>query len=185
MEAYDPDEMMAEARRQRLLVEQMTAPLDEAAFAAAPAPGGWSVGQCLEHLALINEVYLDAIEGAAQRGRVAGHMAAAGGRRRGHGWLGDAFVRSLEPPVKLKGRAFAATVPAGRSRAQVLRAFFAAQDRLMLAIDAARGLDFARVRMSSPFFRLLRLSLGQAFGAVLAHNRRHIRQAEDVLERKV
>ncbi|HUF12458.1 MAG TPA: DinB family protein [Longimicrobiales bacterium] len=184
MEAYDPDEMIAEARRQRRLVERMTASLDEAAFAAAPAPGGWSVGQCLEHLALINQVYLDAIEDAAQRGQGGPHGRGRRRKRR-HGWLGNAFVRSLEPPVRLKGRAFAATVPQGRSRDQVLSAFFAAQDRLVLAIEAARGLDFARVRMSSPFFRLLRLSLGQAFGAVLAHNRRHIRQAEDVLERKV
>src|SRR6516164_4689892 len=30
-----------------------------------PAPGSWSVGQCLEHLCIMNEVYLPPISGRA------------------------------------------------------------------------------------------------------------------------
>lgn len=184
-DAYDADAMIAEARRQRVVVETMTAPLDAASFAARPPRGGWSVGECLEHLALINRTYLDAVDGAVQRGRAASLTVAADRRPRRHGWLGDAFVRSMEPPARVKFRTFKATTPEARPRDEVLSAFFATQDRLVRAIEAARGLDFARVRMSSPLVRWLRLSLGQAFGAMLAHNRRHIRQAEGVLERKV
>ena len=59
--------------------------------------------------------------------------------------------------------------------------FMAAQDRVLRTIEAARDLDLRRARMRSPFFKPLRLTLGQSFGAILAHNRRHIWQAEGVL----
>ena len=182
---YEPDTLETEARRQRRQVEAMTASLDDAAFSRAPRPHAWSVGECLEHLTLINATYMDALDEAVARGRAAGHTRERSTRAKRHGWLGDRFVRSLEPPVKLKGKAFKSTIPRRLPRAEVLRDFMATQDRLIGAIEASRDLDYARVRMSSPFFKPLRLSLGQSFGAMLAHNRRHILQAEMALERKV
>ena len=181
MATYEPDSMITEARRQRLEVEALGARASDVAFASAPEGGGWSAGECLEHLTLMNRIYLDAIDEATRRGRAAGRKVVPDGPPKRHGWLGDAFVRSLAPPATLKTRTFRRTVPARRPRADVLRDFMATQDRLVSTIDGARDLDFSRVRMSSPFFRLLRLSLGQSFGAMLAHNRRHIAQAEAAL----
>lgn len=185
---YDPLDLAAEAMRQRTVVEELAAPLDDAAFARRPDHGGWSVGECLDHLTLMNRVYLDAIDDAMRRGRARGlTREAAKGRRSGrHGWLGDAFARSLEPPPRIRTPTFRRTTPqAPRARADVLADFLSTQDRLTRAIESAGDLDLARVRMRSPFFALLPLSLGQAFGAMLAHNRRHIWQARRVLDRSV
>ena len=179
-EQYRPDDLIAEARRQRVQAETTAALLDDAAFTRRPTPDRWSVSECFEHLALINEIYLDAIADAVARAP-GGKPAAEGAKRaRRHGWLGDAFVRSLEPPPRLKGGAFKATIPTRSGKAEVLPRFLAQQDRLIRVVTETRDLDYARVRLRSPFFKLLRLSLGQAFGAILAHNRRHIWQAEGV-----
>lgn len=185
---YDAAAMQAEAQRQTSHVRERFARLDDADFARRPPADGWSIGECLEHLALINSIYLDAIDGVIRDARERGLTAAAfeSKRPKRHGWIGDAFVRSLEPPPRLKGGAFRRTIPdPQRSRAAVLADFLGTQERLARTIAVARDLDFARARMRSPFFRLVPLSLGQAFGAVLAHNRRHIWQAERILERKV
>ena len=178
--AYDADALQVEARRQRAQVEATAAPLDDVTFAQRPEAHRWSFGECLEHLALINTIYLDAID--ATIGRARGDDALRAGKRsRRHGWLGDAFVRSMEPPPRMKSGAVKGTKPLQRPRSEVLTEFLAAQDRLIRTIGEARELDLARVRMRSPFFKLLRLSLGQAFGVLLAHNRRHIWQADGAL----
>ena len=41
-------------------------------------------------------------------------------------------------------------------------------------MEEARGVDLGRARMSSPFVKILRFSVGAAFGILLSHNRRHI-----------
>ena len=182
MPLYDIDAMLAEARRQRGQVESLSAPLGDREFKWRPDGNRWSVGECLEHLALMNGIYLDAIDVAAARTRDAGLFVEPTEKATGHGRIGDAFVRSLEPPAgRLKGRAFAPTVPEQKPKAVVLRRFLETQDRLVGTLEGVRDLDLRRARMRSPFFRLLRLTLGQSFGAVLAHNRRHIWQAEGVL----
>lgn len=185
---YDAAEMAAEARRQRAHVLGMTSPLDAETFAWRPATRKWSVGECLDHLTLMNRIYLDSIDEVLGPARQSAPEASrrASERRARHGWMGDVFVRTLEPPPRLKVPTFARTTPpAQRDRDVVVDEFVDTQDRLALTIDAARDLDLAGVRMRSPFVRMLRLSLGQAFGAMLAHNRRHIWQAERVLERRV
>ena len=183
--SYEADAMVEEARRQRTRVDALFAPLDSATFARRPGPERWSVGDCLDHLTLAMTAYLDAIEELAPRARERGLIAEAARqkrRRHRHGWLGDAFIRSLEPPPRFKSRTFKAIMPQGRARDVVLPLFLGTQDRLIGSIEATRDLDLARVRMRSPFLRLLPLSLGQAFGAMLAHNRRHLWQAEGVLQ---
>lgn len=182
MPLYDVDAMLAEARRQRGQVESLAAPLRESDFEWRPDGGRWSVGECLEHLALMNGVYLDAIDAAVASAREAGLRAELSQDDLRHGRIGDAFVRGLEPPPgRMKGKAFARTLPGQKPKAVVLPTFLETQDRLIRTLDGARDVDARRTRMRSPFFKLLRLTLGQAFGAVLAHNRRHIWQAEGVL----
>ncbi len=44
-----------------------------------------------------------------------------------------------------------------------------------------RGVDLGRVRFRSPFFALLRFSLGAGFEMLLAHDRRHLWLAREVM----
>ena len=56
----------------------------------------------------------------------------------------------------------------------VLASFRECQGRLAQVAEEARGVDLGRTRISSPFLRILRFSVGAAFGILLSHTRRHI-----------
>src|SRR5690242_20184202 len=57
-----------------------------------PRPGAWSVGQCLEHLRVANEVYLRAISAALENGR----LGRVGEVRLG--WFSRWFIREYIAP---------------------------------------------------------------------------------------
>ena len=53
-------------------------------------------------------------------------------------------------------------------------------DETSTLLDAAAGLEWQRLRLSSPVSPLLRLNLGDAFTILANHDTRHMRQIERV-----
>ena len=149
-----------------------------------PADDRWSIAECLEHLVLTGEVYLGALDEVIERGRSRGRT--AGGRYR-PSRIGRWVARSLEPPPGLKlpapGMVRPELEPAeawGDGRGDPLTAFLDLRKGFRERLLAADGLDLGRIRMSSPFFALVRFDLGSAFRIVAAHERRHLWQARQV-----
>lgn len=56
------------------------------------------------------------------------------------------------------------------------------QNQFSECVAAAEGLDLRRLRLPSPAIPLLYISLGAWFEAILAHERRHLDQAERILD---
>ena len=85
----------------RLRTEALLARVpDDAAFNRQPGDGGWSVGQCLDHLNQMNRLYFGAIRGALSRAQ----------RRRApvtaplvSSWFGNWFAASMEPGTRKMG----------------------------------------------------------------------------------
>src|SRR5712691_830504 len=77
--------------------EALVAGLSEEQGRRGPAGGGWSVAECLDHLATGNRVYLPPMQEAANRARMRGKHRSRPARP---GLLGRLFVGSLEPPPK-------------------------------------------------------------------------------------
>lgn len=92
-----------------------------------------------------------------------------------HPWATMRFAGIMEPPPRRRVRTFRTMVPDPETKGASAREDFCAlQVRLVGLLERARGLDLGRVRFGSPFFRLLRFSLGTGFATILAHNRRHL-----------
>ena len=151
-----------------------------------PTDDRWSIAECLEHLVLTGDVYLEALDEAIGRGRSRG-LTADGPYRPSR--IGKWVARSLEPPPGLKLPAPGIIRPElepeqARSdeRADPLTAFLDLREGFRKRLRAADGLDLGRIRMSSPFLRLLRFDLGSGFRIVAAHERRHLWQARRVRE---
>jgi hypothetical protein len=149
--------------------------LAEAAGTWRAAPGSWSVAECLDHLAVANTVYLDAMEPTAREARARGRL-----RRRPAlpGPIGRWFVNSLEPQAGLKLKAPGKIRP--RSSPPLLEAsaaFQASQDRVRVFLHANADLDLAGVRFPNPFIRGVRFSLATGLHVIPAHERRHLWQA--------
>jgi hypothetical protein len=142
---------------------------------------GWSIAQCLEHLATANTVYGEPMRRAIDAARAAGWTRKAPSRP---GIFGAWFIRSLEPPVKLRQRAPGKIRPSsGLPREEVLRRYRDAHALVRGLIRDAAAIDVNRATFQNPFLPLIRVKIATAFGVISAHDRRHLWQAGRVRAR--
>jgi DinB superfamily len=152
--------------------------LSQAQINWSAAPGHWSIAECLDHLTVTNREMLESIKNAINDARTKG-LTGRGPFR--HGMIGNMIVRSMEPPVKMKFKAPGIFKPrAEQSLEVVARDFFAVQDEVLGIINEANGINLARAKVTSPVLKWMKLSLGQAFGLIATHERRHLWQARRV-----
>ncbi len=179
--ASDLDALVDEARRQK---EEVGAIFDELSPQQALVrsdPKRWSATGHVAHLGIINARYLDAAGSALDRALQAGGPRSDGPYR--HPRVAAWFVGSMEPPPRRRLKTFRSMVPDPEATPDGAVADFARlQDRMAGMMERARGLDLGRIRFGSPFFGLLRFSLGTGFEMLLAHNRRHIWLVCEVLD---
>jgi hypothetical protein len=154
--------------------------LSEAQGRWRPGPGGWSVAECLDHLATANRVYLESMRPAAEL------ALARGWTRRGPavpGVIGRWFIAWLEPPVKprLKSRAPAKIRPReGPPLADAFQRFIASHNDTRAFLQRFSEIDLARIRFPNPFVPGVRFSLATGVNVLAAHDRRHVWQAWNV-----
>jgi hypothetical protein len=157
---------------------QLTRALSDQQMNWRSHPGRWSIAQCLAHITLGNQEYLREIDRAIVEAR-ARQLFAAGPFK--HGWFGNWFARSFEPPPKFKMRnPKVITPPPDVPGEKVAADFDKSQQEVLQRVYEANGIDLGRAKITSPFLRLLRLSVGQAFAVLTAHARRHLWQAWQV-----
>jgi hypothetical protein len=156
----------------------LTSELTDAQFNWRPAPGQWSIAECLDHLTRTGRVAVghirETLEDARRR-----KLYSRGPFR--YGMLGQMIVRSMGPRPRMKLKAPAVFKPRpDLPRAEVERDFFALQDELLGCIRESNGINLKRAKVTSPVTKLLRLSLGQEFALLIAHEQRHLWQARQV-----
>jgi len=140
--------------------------------------GGWSVAQCLDHLAQSNTQVGNAIA-ATLAGASSGDRPSSSGRILPH-WLAWFFVRLLEPPYRLKFQAPEAVRPESREWGdEVLNTYLASHDNLLSAIRAGSYTDLKRTYFRHPV-QPFRLAIRDGLELMAAHDRRHLWQAEQV-----
>jgi hypothetical protein len=175
----DLQERLAELDATDRAADVLVAGLSEEQLHWQPNGGkSWSIAQCLEHLATANSIYAkpirSAIDAARQRGLTRGEPSRST-------FLGEWFVRSLDVPVRRRLRAPSNTRPSsGLPRDEVLRRYHDTnQFARQLILDAA-GVDVNRATFRTPFFRFSRVRIATGLRVIVAHNRRHLWQAEQV-----
>ena len=177
----DLDTLLAEIERQEHEVADLFQDVSEEAAVWRPDETRWSMTGHVAHLGIVNGAYVGAIEEALARAREDGGPSSGGPYR--HPWLARRFARMLEPPPSLRVRTFRSMVPEPDTRPdQAVETFRGTLRRLAEAVEASRGLDLGAIRFGSPFFKLLRFSLGTGFEVVLAHDRRHVWLIRELME---
>lgn len=143
-----------------------------------PSPEAWSIGQCLDHLTITNDVYLAAMTPALQNAPVnqVGDITP--------GWFGRYFIRNYMEPATGTRKA-----PAPRKIRPQPDVDGAVLDRFLRSNMAVRALigrasthDVNRLRFRNPFVPLLRFTVGTGFAIITSHQRRHLLQGERVKE---
>jgi hypothetical protein len=157
-------------------------PLSEAQFSWKPGPSRWSIGECLDHLAITGALALGNILPILALGRAEGRSGRPPFR---YGLLGGWFVRTMERPGKRPMPSPANFVPPGAvAKAEALGKFFRVNRELERAIRSSEGLALDRLKAPSSARGAgwLRLNVAAWFAATLAHQRRHLAQARRVME---
>jgi len=156
---------------------ELTAPLDDTQFNWRPSLQKWSISECLCHLNVADGLDVPQLTKEIERGRAAG-LTGSGPFR--YGFISRAFVRFMEPPANFKTKAPKVYRPtSGQPKDKVVAEFVSIHDRLLDLISKANGLDLARIKVPTAMPRI-KMSLGQRFALLTAHDRRHLRQGWDV-----
>ena len=137
--------------------------------------GGWSIAQCFDHLNSYGDYYLPAIAKGLNQGPFSSENTSFKSN-----WLGDYFARLMEPSQKMKKmKAFKNHLPKKDLNAhQVIATFITQSETLLALIKSANDKDINAIKIPISLTAFIRLKLGDVFQFILAHNDRHIAQAQ-------
>jgi hypothetical protein len=176
--APDVDNYRQQFERLSADADALVTPLSEQQFTWRPGPDAWSVAQCIDHLNVTARLFLpqldESIAEATRRGLY-------GDGPFDHDLVGRFFVRTMEPPARLKIKAPTSFQPAQRSRSEIMAAFRAYQVQFVDRLRQASGLDLRRAKVYSPAYTWIKMSLNSGFALMAAHERRHLWQAQRVI----
>jgi hypothetical protein len=165
-------------------LESVTHGLTDAQFNWRPQSGRWSISEGIAHLNLVNGKDLAPIQTAittAQQNKITGEGPFD------YGFLSNKFVKMMEPPITKRYKAPALYVPPSPAPLAATTAEYrriAAELRKLA--QSANGLHLSRVKcelsaLPAPLRMLWKMPLGGRLALITTHDRRHLWQAEQVL----
>ena len=143
-----------------------------------PAPDAWSVAQVWAHLNFYNDIYLPRLEEKIKATNGTGHAFKTG-------WLGNYFTEMMAPkvegvPVNKMSAPPNARPEAALDAPQVIETFLAGEQHLLRLLEQAAHANLdSRVRTG--ISSLIRLKVGDTLRFLIAHQQRHLLQAERTL----
>jgi hypothetical protein len=180
--SYAPGEMEQQMQDIRRRAEVLVRGLTPKQLTQRPELGKWSIAECLAHLNLTAATVQPLIVKGIERGKKE-KLFGKGPFRLGA--KGRFLVWLAEPPPKVRMPAPKSVAPSFiADPAKLLPDFMRAQDEWERLMKEAEGLNQARIKMGSrlsPF----RCRLCASFPWMMAHQRRHLLQAENVKQKIV
>lgn len=139
-------------------------------------PNSWSVAQCLDHLARTTRAFLPAISDS-----IATAPKLLTVRPLRTGLLASLFIRNLEPPYRIRIKVLPQLTPQHEDFDLAWSGFVESQSQLADAIFSAAGLAIDTVKIKSPVYARVTYNVYGAFRMLMAHERRHLWQVEQIL----
>jgi len=143
-----------------------------------PSNTGWSIGECIEHVASAISQYLAPIRQAI----IEGGPPACGENDRfvPGGWFSAAFLKRIGPEVTVKFKAPRKIRPLRVDAEKSFAELRHGHEQIQQMLAETVGLDLNRIRFQNPFVPVLRFTVATGFLILAAHGRRHLLQAERV-----
>jgi len=149
-------------------------------FTVRPNTSSWSAAECLSHLSISTEMFLPVLRNALDDARKRGLIAKK--REPKMDVIGRVLRWFLVPPIHQRVKTSAPFVPRSvRAKAEAFGEFATLQSKLAELLATARDVDLSRVKVISPFDKRIRYNLYSAFRIIVAHQRRHLWQAEQAV----
>lgn len=159
----------------------------EAAWEERTEPGHWSVAECVAHLNLTSEAYIERLRAAMAEAKAMSSPKASHYR---NDFAGAFFAMMVGPIPQLgkirigKVKTTNDFVPKGKHPKQMtLASFKRDQDALITLVREADGLPIDKVKIRSPFGEKISYNCYSAFVILERHEHRHLDQATLVWSR--
>ena len=168
-----------------MMTHDLLSGLSDADAHVAPAKGGWSVAQCLDHLVVAGSRMRTRLEEDIARARELGRVAKSDRPAR-FSWFDKLFIFAVArgpqgKPPRVKAKHVPLFDPGpGRPIPIVVAEFVSLQDRLIATARSAQGLDLADIKVESLINDKIKVALGAWFLAIAGHQERHLDQAARV-----
>lgn len=178
------DILSADLARLRDITQRRFRPLTDDQLNRRPGPGKWSVGQCLDHLNIIGGHYLPIITHKLQQAQQRKSKPAETVK---HGFIGRKMTEAMRtPPSQKVMKAPQQYAPSGsRLPRTVVEVFSRQLDELEQLLKQARRVNANAVRIPNPIIPLLWPRLPDVAEMLIEHAKRHVAQAERVLDSKL
>ena len=161
--------MAAQATRARAIAE----PLRATQLCERPHPKSWSVAHCFDHLATTLAAYRPFFE----RGLEAAEAKGTSGSGYRPGWFGRWFVRMAGEGAR-KLPAPKMFLPEEDASPGALERFIGELESFRALLSRADAVDLNATKFRSPASGLLKFRIGEGIDLMVAHNARHLGQAE-------
>ncbi|MEQ9424772.1 MAG: DinB family protein [Cyclobacteriaceae bacterium] len=148
--------------------------LPDTHLAQRPGPAKWNALECLEHLNLYGDFYLDEIE---DRMTSSNHQANGSFSS---GWLGNYFAESMLPGEQMTTMNTFKSMNTHERNIDIsaIDRFIHQQQRMLDLLSQARSVNLTKTKTGISITNLVKLRLGDTFRVVIYHNQRHIEQAK-------
>jgi hypothetical protein len=144
------------------------------------APDKWSVAEVFEHLNITHGIYLHAINEALKDAPINAKETFKSN------WLGNFAYEKIIPRedgsiFKMKAPKFLHPTTSRLNGASVLEKYMQQLDEFDHILELSQYVDLQKVKIPFSFTKLLKLRLGDNLRFIVAHNERHLLQAQRVL----
>jgi hypothetical protein len=158
--------------------QQLVVGLSDQQLQWRPDVKSWSIAECIQHLNVSLGAYQRVMRVSFERERQNAPLAPASFRV---GFVAAQFASFLEPPYRMRAKAKKELSPQpGLDPAKVIGEYVRSREDLLRFAHEACRIDMSSIRFPSPIAPVLKFSLTEAFLVMLAHDRRHLWQAENV-----
>ena len=141
--------------------------------------GGWSIAECIQHVALTNSQYLAMIRMAL--GQNEKRAVAANATLSTAGWFSSYFIAKVVAPQSAKRfKAPKAIRPTPVDAQEALQELLHSHEEIRQILTSNPKSDLNRIRFKNPLFPVIRFTVATGLLIMAAHGRRHLLQAERV-----
>lgn len=155
-------------------------PIPDAVIQQKSEDASWSIGECISHINVTGHKYLENLIEAYDKVEFSEIEGSGSFTPRILPFL---FISLMQPPVKWKIQAPSIFKPeSNRSKEQLLEDFNQLQDQFLSLLNKSKKLDLSRIKLSSPLTPLFRINASECFAILIAHQNRHLWQAEKILK---
>lgn len=172
------DELIRDTKAVIKTVESKFVPLDDTDLNFKI--NGWSINECIEHLNTADDHYLDLFE---KRLKSASEIEPEYEFK--SGMMGNYFTKSMKPKsdgtIPSKMKTLSKFEPKSERISICIEVFLKDQYKTLEILEKSRTVDLNRLKIHSAIGKIINFKMGDALRFVIAHNQRHILQAENVL----